>query len=114
VRTRDGGETFVLTADRIAVFDNDGTLSTENTYTQLAFALDRMGSSLGSVSFQVGDDGPELMKDTDLAVLDDGLGAELIHRGHVGLDRAGRPVRRSEVTLERFSERQQVENRNYA
>ena len=34
-------ETFVEAADRIAVFDNDGTLSTENPYTQLAFALDR-------------------------------------------------------------------------
>ncbi len=32
---------FVPPADRIAVFDNDGTLSTENPYTQLAFALDR-------------------------------------------------------------------------
>jgi hypothetical protein len=32
---------FVPEVDRIAVFDNDGTLSTENPYTQLAFALDR-------------------------------------------------------------------------
>jgi hypothetical protein len=33
---------FVSEADRIAVFDNDGTLSTEMPlYTQLAFALDR-------------------------------------------------------------------------
>jgi hypothetical protein len=28
-------------ADRVAVFDNDGTLATEMPYTQLAFALDR-------------------------------------------------------------------------
>ncbi|MDQ1623316.1 MAG: hypothetical protein QOH19_1734 [Actinomycetota bacterium] len=34
---------FVLPADRIAVFDNDGTLWTEQPiYTQLAFALDRV------------------------------------------------------------------------
>jgi phosphoserine phosphatase len=32
---------FVPEDDRIAVFDNDGTLSTENPYAQLAFALDR-------------------------------------------------------------------------
>ena len=32
---------FVPEVDRVAVFDNDGTLSTENPYTQLAFALDR-------------------------------------------------------------------------
>src|SRR4051812_40821773 len=34
-------DSFVPEADRIAVFDNDGTLSTENPYTQLAFAIDR-------------------------------------------------------------------------
>ena len=28
-------------ADRVAVFDNDGTLSTEHPYAELAFALDR-------------------------------------------------------------------------
>lgn len=32
---------FVPEPDRVAVFDNDGTLSTETPYTQLAFALDR-------------------------------------------------------------------------
>ncbi|MGO9872879.1 MAG: HAD family hydrolase [Acidimicrobiia bacterium] len=32
---------FVPQVDRVAVFDNDGTLSTENPYAQLAFALDR-------------------------------------------------------------------------
>ena len=39
--TDSGSDTFVPEADRVAVFDNDGTLSTENPYTQLAFALDR-------------------------------------------------------------------------
>jgi hypothetical protein len=35
-------DTFVPEMDRVAVFDNDGTLSTEMPfYTQLAFALDR-------------------------------------------------------------------------
>jgi hypothetical protein len=37
---------FVPEVDRIAVFDNDGTLSTENPYAQLAFAIDR-ASALG-------------------------------------------------------------------
>ena len=32
---------FVPEFERVAVFDNDGTLSTENPYAQLAFALDR-------------------------------------------------------------------------
>ena len=34
-------DTFVPEVDRVAVFDNDGTLSTEKPYAQLAFALDR-------------------------------------------------------------------------
>jgi len=34
---------FVPAVDRVAVFDNDGTLSTENPYAQLAFAMDRAG-----------------------------------------------------------------------
>jgi hypothetical protein len=34
-------DAFVPVVDRVAVFDNDGTLSTENPYAQLAFALDR-------------------------------------------------------------------------
>jgi phosphoglycolate phosphatase-like HAD superfamily hydrolase len=41
--TRDGGPDFVPGAERIAVFDNDGTLWAEQPiYTQLAFALDRV------------------------------------------------------------------------
>src|SRR5450631_1417970 len=32
---------FVAEVERVAVFDNDGTLSTENPYAQLAFAMDR-------------------------------------------------------------------------
>ncbi len=40
--TNPDSETFVPEVDRVAVFDNDGTLSTEMPmYTQLAFALDR-------------------------------------------------------------------------
>ncbi|OJW19814.1 MAG: haloacid dehalogenase [Planctomycetales bacterium 71-10] len=40
--TREGGPDFVPPADRIAVFDNDGTLWCERPmYVQLAFALDR-------------------------------------------------------------------------
>ena len=41
--TRDGGPDFVPPAERIAVFDNDGTLWVEQPiYTQFAFALDRV------------------------------------------------------------------------
>jgi phosphoglycolate phosphatase-like HAD superfamily hydrolase len=41
--TRDGSPDFVAIADRVAVFDNDGTLWSEQpVYFQLAFALDRV------------------------------------------------------------------------
>lgn len=41
--TTEGGDRFVPQPERIAVFDNDGTLWSEQpTYVQLAFALDRV------------------------------------------------------------------------
>jgi phosphoserine phosphatase len=41
--TREGGPDFVAPADRLATFDNDGTLWVEQPiYTQVAFALDRV------------------------------------------------------------------------
>jgi len=41
--TREGATGYVPTAERIAVFDNDGTLWSEQpVYVQLAFALDRV------------------------------------------------------------------------
>jgi phosphoglycolate phosphatase-like HAD superfamily hydrolase len=41
--TREGGPDFVAPASRIAVFDNDGTLWSEQPmYVQLAFAIDRV------------------------------------------------------------------------
>jgi len=41
--TREGGSDFVSPAERIAVFDNDGTLWSEQPiYFQLAFAVDRV------------------------------------------------------------------------
>ncbi|HRY06194.1 MAG TPA: HAD family hydrolase [Hyphomicrobiaceae bacterium] len=41
--TKEGSPTYVAPADRIAVFDNDGTLWSEKPYyNQLAFALDRV------------------------------------------------------------------------
>src|SRR4051812_16904276 len=41
--TRVGGPDFVAPAERIAVFDNDGTLWVEQPmYVQLAFILDRV------------------------------------------------------------------------
>ena len=41
--TKPGGPDFVAPAERIATFDNDGTLWVEQPmYVQLAFALDRV------------------------------------------------------------------------
>lgn len=41
--TKAGGADFVAPAERIATFDNDGTLWVEQSiYVQLAFALDRV------------------------------------------------------------------------
>ena len=41
--TTEGGPDFVAPAERIAVFDNDGTLWSEQPmYGQLAFAIDRV------------------------------------------------------------------------
>jgi hypothetical protein len=41
--TKDGGPDFVPPAERIATFDNDGTLWVESpVYTQIAFAFDRI------------------------------------------------------------------------
>jgi phosphoglycolate phosphatase-like HAD superfamily hydrolase len=41
--TKDGGEDFVPPAERVAVFDNDGTLWAEQpAYFQLLFAMDRV------------------------------------------------------------------------
>ncbi len=46
--TAQGGPDFVATAERIAVFDNDGTLWPEQPmYVQLAFALDRVKALAG-------------------------------------------------------------------
>ena len=43
--TKTGGPDFVAPAERIATFDNDGTLWVEQPmYVQLAFALDRVKS----------------------------------------------------------------------
>ena len=43
--TKEGGKEFVPVAERIAVFDNDGTLWVEQPmYAQLAFALDRLAA----------------------------------------------------------------------
>ncbi|WP_439544063.1 HAD family hydrolase [Hyphomicrobium sp.] len=43
--TKDGGPDFVPPAERIAVFDNDGTLWSEQpVYFQLAFAIDRIAA----------------------------------------------------------------------
>ena len=52
--TQKGGSDYVEPAERIAVFDNDGTLWTEHPmYVQLAFALDR-GLTRGPNGLPVG------------------------------------------------------------
>src|SRR5262245_4867737 len=46
--TKEGSPDFVPAAERIAVFDNDGTLWTEQpVYNQLAFAADRVKALAG-------------------------------------------------------------------
>ena len=48
--TAEGGPEFVPPLDRIAVFDNDGTLWSEKPfYFQLAFALDRVKALAASI-----------------------------------------------------------------
>jgi hypothetical protein len=101
---------FVPERDRVAVFDNDGTLWTEQpVYAQLVFALDRAAElghptsleelhagdvydlsphrvigSVGETEFRIGDDGPELVKSSTVQVIDDGpQKPSSIHR-HVG------------------------------
>ena len=45
--TKEGGPDFVRVSERIATFDNDGTLWCEHPmYVQLAFALDRVKTSV--------------------------------------------------------------------
>src|SRR4051812_42757786 len=47
--TREGGSGFVPVADRVATFDNDGTLWSEQpAYFQLVFAADRMRQVAGT------------------------------------------------------------------
>jgi hypothetical protein len=47
--TTNGSPGFVPEAERVAVFDNDGTLWVEHPmYTQLAFALDRVKAAASS------------------------------------------------------------------
>jgi hypothetical protein len=67
--TREGAD-FVPLDQRIAVFDNDGTLWSEQPiYFQVAFAIDRV------VKFELGPDGkPELVKQPKVEFVDDGPG----------------------------------------
>jgi phosphoserine phosphatase len=47
--TKEGGPGFVSARERIAVFDNDGTLWSEQpTYVQVAFTLDRIKAQAGA------------------------------------------------------------------
>jgi haloacid dehalogenase-like hydrolase len=75
---------YIPEVDRVAVFDNDGTLSTEVPYAQLAFALDR-AAQLGKPTT------PEALKSG-------GMGAVLallqLTHGSITTDEFGAVVRR--------------------
>ena len=66
--TDPGSDEVVPEVDRVAVFDNDGTSSTENP----GIPPHQIIGSRSTVTFQIGDTRPELIKGTDLAVIDDG------------------------------------------
>ena len=87
--TKDGGTEFVPLPERIAVFDNDGTLWAEQPmYVQLAFALDRV-KALAKQHPEWKDKQPfKAALDNDLAALaksgEKGL-VELIMASHAGM-----------------------------
>jgi hypothetical protein len=87
--TREGSPDFVPPADRIAVFDNDGTLWCEHPmYVQLAFAIDRV-KALASRHPEWKDRQPfKAVLENDLKALAEGGEkglAELIMATHAGM-----------------------------
>ncbi len=87
--TQQGGPDFVPPAERIATFDNDGTLWVEHPmYTQLAFALDRV-KAMAPMHPEWADKQPfKAVLDGDMKTLADageqGM-AELVMTTHAGM-----------------------------
>jgi len=87
--TREGSSDFVPPAERIATFDNDGTLWVEQPrYTQLTFALDRV-KAVAPLHTEWKDTQPfKAVLENDLGTLakigDQGL-AELVLASHAGM-----------------------------
>lgn len=78
--TQEGGRDFIPLAERVAVFDNDGTLWPENPVPfQLAFALDRLRREIETK--------PALKEDTAVKAALVGDAAALLADGHKGLFR---------------------------
>ena len=90
--TRAGGPDFVPVPERIATFDNDGTLWCEQPmYVQLAFALDRVKAMAGQHPEWKDKQPFKAVLDNDIAALGDagekGL-VELIMATHAGMSTA--------------------------
>jgi len=89
--TQPGSADFVIAGDRIAVFDNDGTLWAEQPiYAQLAFAIDRLKA--------MADEDPSVLTSDVLRAAAEGDLAAVAASGEEGLleivntTHAGRPV----------------------
>ena len=90
--TTEGSPDFVPPAERIATFDNDGTLWCEHPmYTQLAFALDRVKALAPEHPEWKGKQPFQAVLDNDLEALGDagvkGM-AELVMASHAGMSTA--------------------------
>ena len=90
--TKEGSPDFVPPAERIATFDNDGTLWTEHPmYTQLAFALDRVKALALQHPEWKGQQPFKAVLDNDLEALaaagEKGL-VELVMATHAGMSTA--------------------------
>ena len=80
--TAEGGPDFVPAAERIAVFDNDGTLWSEQPmYFQLAFAVDRIIDRIKALAPQH----PEWVRQQPFQAVLEGDLAGVMASGHRGL-----------------------------
>lgn len=95
--TNEKGDSFVPVAERVAVFDNDGTLWPENPVPfQLVFALDSLKLELQTK--------PELKNDPAVKAALEGDFASLLADGHKGLLRVI-ALTHAGMTTEEFSTR---------
>lgn len=84
----DSAETFLAKSDRIAVFDNDGTLWSEKPYYfQLYFALDRLKEMAHSIEIPEGSPIKQLLEGDMKAFSESGMSGlmELIMTTHAGM-----------------------------